>query len=521
MPQLSIAPDAYRLLMQMAPNPLLIADYDSGALLEANYAAQRVFGYSEDEFCQLNGRSLHPEDAWPSLDQINRELKTAGTAFSPEITVTTKAGRRRLCELSLSVETLNARRFLISAFRDVTSEVERERALRSSVEGIKEAEEKRVESEQRYRAILQSANDAILVADFDTAMFVEVNQGAVDLFGYTREEFAELTGRRLHPANATEEVDSFSRQFIAKGAVYRDAVRMQKRDQTVFYASVRVSSFYDPLGRRAHVSIIRDVSDRVQHERALEESNRVLLATQAQLVQASKMAAMGTLGAGIAHELNQPLTIIGGFARRIRRQPDKTVADMDRELEIISREVDRMAGIVDNVRVFGRDDPLRLEPMDPMKPMHNAMQLIEAQLRSQGIDLRHPQTAMTETVLGDSGRLQQVLLNLLANARDAVNDYPDAEKWIAASVFRQGDDIVYRVEDGGPGVPDGILGQLFDPFFTTKDPDKGTGLGLSIAYSIAKEHHGTVAYIKDTCRGAFELRVPVHHGEKLIASEGH
>ena len=522
MPHSSIAPDAYRLLMQMAPDPMLIADYDSAALLEANYAAQRLFGYSAEEFWELNGRSLHPEDVWPAIDEINRKLAVDGKAFSPAIAVRTKSGERRLCELSLSVETLNERRFLICAFRDVTWQVdEQERVLRSSVERLNKAQEKLAESEQRYRVILQSANDAILVSDFDTATFVEVNQGAVDLFGYTREEFAELTGRRLHPPNAKEEVDSISRQIIAKGAAFHDATRMQRRDETVFYASVQISSFHDPAGRRAYVTIIRDVSERVQHEQALEESNHVLRATQAQLVHASKMAAMGTLGAGIAHELNQPLTIIGGFARRIRRKPTKTVADMDRELEIITREVDRMAGIVDNVRIFGRDDQLRLEPINPMKPMHDATQLIEAQLRSHGIDLRRRETPMAEMVLGDSGRLQQVLLNLLTNARDAVNDYPEAEKWIAVSVYRQGDDIVYRVEDGGPGVPDEILGQLFDPFFTTKDPDKGTGLGLSIAYSIAQEHNGTLGYLTDVGRGCFELRVPVYHAETAMAAEGH
>jgi len=241
----------------------------------------------------------------------------------------------------------------------------------------------------------------------------------------------------------------------------------------------------------------------------LARANEALRKTQAQLVQASKMAAMGNLSAGIAHELNQPLTVIGGFARRIQKRSDLRVGDVAEYLDIIIRESARMSDIVSNVRQFGRQDALSLEAVPMVEPMNLALQLVEAQCRNLGIRLEVKSTDEDVTVHGDSRRLQQVWLNLLTNARDAVMSLPEDSRWVRLIVLRRGDRVVGRVEDGGLGVAPEVRSQLFDPFFTTKDPDKGMGLGLSIAFSLVAAHKGVLRYDDQggSCHG-FEMSLP-------------
>ncbi len=249
---------------------------------------------------------------------------------------------------------------------------------------------------------------------------------------------------------------------------------------------------------------------------ALNEAHRDLKATQGQLVQAGKLSALGQLGAGIAHELNQPIQSIQGFAQRIRRHGQALVVDHADELDIIINATHRMASIVQNIRHFARDSSSSLQPMDPVQPVQDALALLRRQLQEHGVEVieRLPDAPLPE-IQGDPVKLQQVYLNLILNARDALDEATAKQIIIEARHDAEDALVLIRVADTGPGVAQEDVGRVFDPFFTTKDAGKGTGLGLSISYGIVKEHGGELDYQDRVGGGAvFLVRLPTKPAKK-------
>lgn len=236
-----------------------------------------------------------------------------------------------------------------------------------------------------------------------------------------------------------------------------------------------------------------------ERERAeeLEAAHAELQETQAQLVHAGKLASLGTLAAGVAHEINQPLTVILSLAELSCLCLDDP-ADVRRDrLEQILRAADRIGRIVDNIRTFGRQDSFHLEPTPALQPLESALDLFRARFLVDGIALerRYDLPADRELDL-DPSRMQQVFVNLLANARDILRQPGTREPrpTIRLSVSERGGFVRYAIEDNGPGAPPDVVGRIFDPFFTTKGPGDGTGLGLSLSHSIVEEHGGELSY---------------------------
>lgn len=254
----------------------------------------------------------------------------------------------------------------------------------------------------------------------------------------------------------------------------------------------------------AHVALLR------RYEQ-LDEARRELEATQAQLVQAGKLAALGEIGAGIAHELNQPIQSILGFAQRVQRHSDARVDDYADELDRIIRGGRRMAHIVEAIQLFARQSPLELELIDPLEPLEAALDLIGEQLRQRCIRVTLPDAAHDlPPVRADVMQLEQVYLNLMLNARDALDDATDSRGHICVRARSAGDRVLVCVEDNGPGVPAQVEQRLFDPFYTTKDVGHGTGLGLSISYGIVRQHGGELRHERPEGGGArFVVALPM------------
>ena len=239
-----------------------------------------------------------------------------------------------------------------------------------------------------------------------------------------------------------------------------------------------------------------------ERERAeeLEAAHRELKQTQAQLVHASKLASLGTLAAGVAHEINQPLTVIMSLAELMGLRADDRVGEHADHLRQMDRAAERIGRIVDNVRTFGRQNSFKLEPTRLVEPLERALELFEARLGVEGIRLERdyelPEHLESEL---DPSRMEQVFVNLLANARDALRGkcVDAAAPTIRLRAAKEDDVVRYVVEDNGPGVPRAEVEHIFDPFFTTKEVGEGTGLGLSLSHSIVKEHGGELEYERD------------------------
>jgi PAS domain S-box-containing protein len=364
--------------------------------------------------------------------------------------------------------------------------------------------------QHKYKALVEEADDAILVVDLDSAQFIEVNQAACRILGYEREEFQSLTGRGLHPESESLKVNALSDEINRTGKGFNPAMRFLRKDGRTFWGSARMWT-YEIGGRRLYTCIIRDVTAQVVREEDLANTLRQLRATQAQLIQAGRLSAMGALGAGIAHELNQPLTAIQGFAQRMLRCPERPVQDYLDELEIIASEATRMAGIVDNIRTFARGGKFSPQPIAALKPIRMALALIQGQLAGHGIEVALTDRINLPLILADGPKLQQVFLNLLVNALDAlVETHNLAVKRIEITAWKERENVVYRIDDSGPGVSPEMVPRLFDPFVTSKQPGKGTGMGLSISYGILADHNGEIAYSRSQLGGAsFTLRIPM------------
>lgn len=226
------------------------------------------------------------------------------------------------------------------------------------------------------------------------------------------------------------------------------------------------------------------------------------------LVHTEKLAALGELAGGIAHELNQPLTVLRALASILRARKAPPTKE---EIELIGNAAARMSRIVDGVRTFARQGDLRLQPTDPRAPLEDAMQLVVAAVVPTGVVLETEIEDELPAISADRERLSQVLVNLLTNALDAV--VPDPRRSVAARVLVRvsvhEEHVVYRVTDTGPGIAPEVRDRLFQPFFTTKERGKGTGLGLSVSLGIVREHGGSIAYEAAPSGGAsFVVRIP-------------
>src|SRR3989442_1589323 len=260
--------------------------------------------------------------------------------------------------------------------------------------------------------------------------------------------------------------------------------------------------------RKAMIHIMGDLRETTSEMQRREQELRD---KQEQLVQAGKLATLGELTTGVAHELNNPLNNTGLFVGNAVDLIELGVADKGqivRELRQAMQQVSKATQIISHLRTFGRAAPVRREPIPLKQVIERALSLMQEQLRLREIEVTLDLGPQEPVVVGNPIQLEQVFINLLTNARDAVVDSPRKAIRISASVGSTAVEIAFV--DTGHGIPSGLERRIFDPFFTTKEVGKGTGLGLSITYGIVKEHGGTISVLSPPGEGAtFLIHLPL------------
>lgn len=244
---------------------------------------------------------------------------------------------------------------------------------------------------------------------------------------------------------------------------------------------------------------------------SLERSRAELDGAEAQLVQSAKLASLGTLSAGVAHELNQPVAIIRGLAQQWKSEPN-VEDDLREDLALIEGQTSRMNKIIKHLRTFCRAGGYELNEIDVDRVVRDCFILIDAQLRAHNVAVDLDLCDQERLVLGDANELEQVFINLITNARDAVEGRPDAHLQISSRI--ESEQYVIEFRDNGPGVPTEIAAKIFDPFFTTKEAGKGTGLGLSISHNIVKKHNGTID-LRNENGAVFTIRLALLRQESV------
>ncbi len=268
------------------------------------------------------------------------------------------------------------------------------------------------------------------------------------------------------------------------------------RSATIFGSQIAQALFNSKL--------FKELEDKASR---LEEAYARLEEAQKQLVQTEKLAAIGQLAAGVAHELNNPLTGILGFAQLLLQEEGLTSQQRE-DLESIYKQSQRCRTIIQNLLQFShRKDP-RMEPIDLSPLIDDTLRLVQYDFKTSGVDIQVKIPKNLPKILADPNQLQQVFLNLLTNARQATDQKKGARIHVLVEAKEGALVVVFR--DNGIGISPENVGKIFDPFFTTKPVGKGTGLGLSITYGIIQQHKGTIRAESELGQGtSFIITLPV------------
>lgn len=273
-------------------------------------------------------------------------------------------------------------------------------------------------------------------------------------------------------------------------------------------ADLRSATIFGSLITQAvyNAQLYKRLEDKI---RELEKAKKALEEAQNQLIQSEKLAGIGQLAAGVAHELNNPLSGILGFTQLLLE--DVSLKSQQRkDLETIHTQSQRCRVIIQNLLQFSRRKDPKKEPVDLLSLLIATLELVKYEFSTSGVEIIQKFPASLPRVFGDAAQLQQVFLNLMTNAKHAMeNNKKKAELVIQAG--EENGRVVVRIQDNGSGIPEAISGKIFDPFFTTKPTGKGTGLGLSICYGIMQQHNGILRFETEIDTGTtFIVELPIY-----------
>ncbi|HEY6308395.1 MAG TPA: PAS domain S-box protein [Candidatus Angelobacter sp.] len=462
-----------------------------GRFIEVNDALVRMLGYRHrEDLLQADLRtqvSLSPEH----YQEFAAQMELHGAVRNHEQTLCRQDG--------------SAVHVLINAFavRDAQQRMVQYRGVMLDISGLKTFQSELQRERDFSGKILSNTQSLILVAD--AAGFVSyANRRWYDM-GYQQNQ---LLGRPLEelivPARRQALQDAFA-ATLAGQQVDNLELQIVHGEGRVGHFSMNLSPMRDEQGNVVSIVVVMsDITDAAT--------------LQAKLLHAEKMAAVGQLVSGVAHEVNNPLTAILGFADLLMENPE-VPESARKDLRVILQEAQRTKQIVQNLLSFARQMPPQRRPVQANTILHHTVQLRAYDFHSRGVEVVELVDPELPQVIGDSHQLQQVFLNILNNAYDAVRDTGRPGR-IEIRTVNRGAFVEVSFRDNGPGIS--FPERIFDPFFTTKEIGKGTGLGLSICYGIVHEHGGEILCQNNAGgEGAiFSVRLPVSESASVVGAAG-
>lgn len=479
----------FRALIENALDVVTIINADATISYQSP-PVEHVLGYKPEE---LIGRSMfdfiHPDDSPMVMGELAHGLQDPDYSRLLEFRVRHKDGSWRHVEaVGKNLLEDPAVKGLIANYRDITARKQTEEAL--------------IQSEEQYRAVLEQTQDAYFELDL-TGTCTFINDPALRTLGYSREEMIG-TNYRAYVFGEDGKVmyQAFNLVYRTGQPIKNQAFRLVRKDGSIAFSEFSVLPLRNEKGEIIGFrGIGRDITERKQAE---EEKRR--LEQKAYLV--SHLASVGEMASGIAHEINNPLTGVIGYAQLLSARED-VPEDIREDLKVINEGAQRVAGIVRRLLTFARQ-------YEPQRTHVNINEIIKTTLELRAYHLETSNIKVTTQLdpdlpvtVADSSQLQQVLLNLIVNAETEMKLAHGRGK-LLIKTEQVHNTIRMSVQDTGPGIAPENLDRVFDPFFTTRKVGEGTGLGLSICHGIIAEHNGKIYAQSQLGKGAtFIVELPI------------
>ena len=462
--ELRTSEEKFRVLFEQAAVGVAQVVSRTGQFVMINQKYCDIVGYSRKVMEELTFDQItHPDDLQVDLDKMKRLMAGEIENYTIEKRYFHKNGSLVWVELTVSPMWMPGEKpdFHVAVVRDIT--------------GRKDAENKL----QVLRNAIDQTAEMVVITDVE-GLVEYVNPAFTRITGFSMDE---VFAGKINILNSGKQSESFYREMwtaIKSGKIWKGNLINRRKSGEFYDEEMTISPIQDDKGVITHfVAIKADVSE----EKKLQQ----------QLIHTEKLSTVGTFVSGVAHELNNPLTSVIGYAEMLLEE-ENVPEDVKRQLNIIFSQSKRTVEIVKNLLKFARKESEEMKPLTAYEigeMLDGVIQLHSYRLKADSIQIVTDFSRSLSSIYGNVGNLQQVFMNIIVNAHHAIQD-SQKKGVITCKTSVDQSQIVITFENDGPTMPEEIITKIFDPFFTTKEAGKGTGLGMFISHQIIENHNGTI-----------------------------
>ena len=555
--QLRLSEEKFSKAFRSSPDSMTITTFASGLFIDVNDSFLSMLGYSQSE---VIGQTVPQLNIWVRTEDrvdFRRILQKKGVVRNQECEFQMKSGSVVVCLLSAELINLDGELCMVAVMTDITDRKHAEEALRESQRALATLMSNLPGMAYRFR------NDADRSIEF-------VSEGCYQLAGYSPEEFIGTRQISLSELTHPDDRDTLWNAVqiaLEQHQPYQLNYRITSKSGELKWVWEQGLGVFSESGelialeglitdvseqKRSEEALLRSQTELTQQKLQLENTLHELQQTQAVLIHTEKMSTLGQMVAGVAHEINNPVSSVCGNLVHLSHytddlldllalyqenflQPPAVIQDKIEEIELdflledlpkamSSMQVgaDRIREIVRSLQIFSRKDDNKMSSVNLHEGIDGTLLILQSRLKARG---SHPEIAVIKEygnlplVECYAGKVNQVFMNLIGNAIDAIEEYNQGRSIVEVKANRskikiktgiQNSKVIVRISDNGPGMPEEVSKQLFDAFFTTKPAGKGTGLGLSISHKVVTEHNGKLSCISVPGQGAeFIIELPI------------